>query len=246
MRIIVTGLNGTVAPVVAGELARASHQVAGWDRAKVPVDDRSAIRSFFDAQRPESFFHIATGPPEWIEAIATECAARSVRLLFTSSVSVFSDRRRGPFPPSAAPDAADDYGKYKADCEARVQATCPDAVIVRLGWQIGTAPGSNNMIDYLYREATANGKLTLSRNWLPACSFLEDTAKCLVTHFEEMNPGIYHLDGNPGLSIFEIARQLKRLYGWDWEIEPLDEPDADNRMEDPRLNVRPISERLAN
>jgi dTDP-4-dehydrorhamnose reductase len=239
---MVTGMNGTVAPVVAERLIQSGHTVVGWDRSQVPIDERAAIRSFLDRERPAYFFHVATGPAAWAEAIGDECAERGIGLVYTSSVSVFSDRRRGPLCPDATPDATDEYGRYKAECEARIRERCPQAIIARLGWQIGSEPGSNNMVDYLHRTVGADGRLEISRRWYPACSFLADTAESLCTQFRGLQPGVYHLDGNPGLSLYEIAGQLKRLHGWDWSIVPIDEPSCNNLMQDERLTVRPITE----
>lgn len=248
MKILITGLNGTVAPVLARHLARDGHDVTGWDRTRVPVDDPAALDALLDRERPAFFFHVALGPADWAEAIARACAGRDIPLLFTSTVSVFAFRPRDgePLRVDAVPDAADDYGRYKADCETRIRASGARATIVRIGWQIGSAPGSNNMVDYLHKQAQAAtaGHLELSRNWLPACSFLDDTAACLCRQFTQLEPGTYHLDGNPGLSLYDIATGLNRLHGWGWTIRPADHPDQSNPMADERLRVRPITERL--
>ena len=121
-------------------------------------------------------------------------------MLHTGSVEVFSPQRQERIRVGEIPDGTTDYGRYKADCEARIQRCCPQSIIVRLGWQIGDAPGSNNMIDYFHRTADAGGRIEVSRRWFPACSFLQDTADSLCGCFDRLKPGIYHLDGNPGLA----------------------------------------------
>jgi dTDP-4-dehydrorhamnose reductase len=244
MRALLTGLNGTVAPVVARHLARCGYDVVGWDRSAVSPDDEGAGRRFIIEARPDVFYHVATGPADWAEAAARTCAERGVRFVFTGSVSVFGRAQRGPFGPDAVPAPDDAYGRYKLDCERRVRAAHPEAVVARLGWQIGEAPGANHLVDFLHRTAAAEGRIAASTRWVPACAFLDDTARALLDLAERGVPGLYHLEGNPGLSFYEVAAGLNRLRGGPWEVVPEEAPARDNRMVDPRVAVAPITDRL--
>jgi dTDP-4-dehydrorhamnose reductase len=177
---LVTGLKGTVAPVFAKHLAMAGHVITPWDRAVVPVDDFPAIREFIHRTSPDWFFHFATGSPAWAEMVAQVCAEEGVKFLFSSSVSVFSNSQYGPFTVDMPPAATDEYGRYKIECERLVRNANPDAIVARLGWQIGTTSGSNNMVDFLDRTVRTQGYVEASRAWYPACSFLKDTAESMM------------------------------------------------------------------
>lgn len=244
MKVIVTGLNGTVAPVLAQTLADGGHTVSAWDRSTTPIDSAESIRAFIHGERPQWFFHLATGSPGWAALAARTCAELGIKFLFTSSVSVFAGTQRGPFSVDHPPEPDDDYGRYKLDCEGRVRAACPDALIVRLGWQIGTAPGGNHMLDYLERACAAQGRLDASIHWFQACSFLPDTAASLTEIMGTRPAGLYHLDGNPGLNFHEIVVGLKRLHGRPWSVHPSSSPALNNRLLDPRVPVSPITLRL--
>lgn len=152
-----------------------------------------------------------------------------------------------PLTPATPPDAADDYGKYKIECERRILAALPTAIIARLGWQIADEPGSNTMTDFLHRAAIGNaGDLDVSTRWIPSCAFVDDTAEALWTLMRRGEPGLYHVEGNTaGLSLFDIASALARAKGFKWTVRPADEPVRDNRMHDDRLPVRQVEERLA-
>ncbi len=142
------------------------------------------------------------------------------------------------------PEPDDDYGRYKLACEQRVQAAHPEALIVRLGWQIGEVPGANHMVDYLDRMFRAQGHIEASVHWYPACSFLADTAPSLIRTMQTCPPGIYHLDGNPGLNFYDIAVGLNHLQGGRWVVNPSERPIQNNQMVDPRVQVSPITRRL--
>lgn len=245
MKAIITGMNGTVAPVVARRLRRTGTSVVAWDRAAVAVDDDRAIDRFLNEHRPDLFFHIATGPPEWAERIARRCTAGGIRLVYTGSVSVFGEAQVGPFGVEDMPEPSDDYGAYKLDCEQRVRAACPGAVIARLGWQIGDAPGSNNMLDFFAKSADPDGTLRLSTRWIPACAFLKDTASALVQLASDASAaGVYHLEANPGLGLFAIGTMLSARHENRWNVVAVDQPVRCNLMRDERIEVSRIDMRF--
>ncbi|HUF38344.1 MAG TPA: sugar nucleotide-binding protein, partial [Anaerolineales bacterium] len=167
-----------------------------------------------------------------------------IACLYTSSVSVYADRETGPITPETEPDGTSDYALYKLACEERVRAADPGAVIARIGWQIGTDPGSNNMVDFLHTRAREDGAVHAGTRWYPACSFLEDTAAVLYRLRDEAAPGIYLVDGNRHLSFFEIASALNRIRGRPWQVLPADEPVLDLRMVDRRVERPAIEGRL--
>ena len=240
MRYLITGLNGTVAPAIAQALTARGAKVIRWDRIEVPTNDPYAVEQFIRTQQPDWFFHVATGSPDWAESIAVACARFQVPLLFTSSVSVFGPHQTAPLTPATLPQAEDDYGRYKRECEDRMRAAYPQLVIARLAWQIGDAPGSNTMTDYLARQA-AQGLIAASEQWYPACAFLEDTATTILELADAARPGIYHLDANPGWSFYTIAHKLQQKLATDWQIVPVQEPVFDNRMVDQNISMRSIS-----
>lgn len=241
--ILITGLNGTVAPVVAQALQRDGSKVVGWDRNKVPETDFASSAEFLDQCQPQKIYHIGLGPPEWAAVIASWCRDNDRPFLFTSTASVFAGCPERPYTIDDQPDATDDYGRYKYDCEQAVLTANPNALIVRLGWQIGDGPGSNNMVDYFETKA-ADGILELSTNWFPACSFLEDTADALLELESRGERGVFHLDGNPGLSIFEIGKRLSELHANRWQVQAASEPRYYNLMRDARVPVAPITRKL--
>lgn len=244
MKAIITGLNGTVAPVVAKRLNSEDIQVIPWNRKKVSISDAGQMQNFIKSTHPEWFLHIATGPVDWAEAVAKICYRNDVKFLFTSSVSVFDNRTRGPYTINDQPDATDDYGSYKIECEKRVRSENPDALIARLGWQIGEKTGSNNMLDFLFKEAKDNGEIAASKDWIPSCSFLEDTADGIFQLMIKAVPGMYHLEGNPGLSFIEIVRRLNRLHRQKWVITEDNRPNRDNRLASAPQLVGSIIKRL--
>jgi len=255
MRASVSGMNGTIGRALASRLFNESHHVAALSRDTVEQTPADIARLLAES-RIDVVFHLAiasrpTGRKnehelvnvDWPARLAEACAAARVRLVFTSTAMVFSDHARGPFRPDRSPDAREGYGHQKLTAERRVSGANPNAVIVRLGWQIGDAPGGNQMLSYFDQHMREHGVVRASRKWLPACSFLADTAAALIG-LAARPGGIYHLDSNSGWTFFDIASALNDRAGKPWQIEPDDQFVYDQRLIDPRLNTPPLATRL--
>lgn len=256
MKALVTGSNGTVGRALATCLEQRHDHWHGWSREAAPPCDEAAQAALLDEIRPDVVFHLAiasrpTGVADegervnvaWPALLARDCRTRGIRLVFTSTAMVFTPRLPGPYTPQHVPDETAGYGGQKRRAELAVQAADPQAVIVRLGWQIGRAPGSNNMVDHLARQADEQGVIRASRRWLPACSLLPDTANALI-EATNLPGGIYQLDANARWSFHDIAQALNVRDQRGWRMLATDDFVYDQRMLDPRIAVTPLEQGL--
>jgi dTDP-4-dehydrorhamnose reductase len=255
MRAIVTGSRGTVGTALCSALAHAGGQAVRWDRDEVPIDDYAQMRAFVERARPNALFHLATASrptqPEraqeecwrvdydWTSELAWIARELGVAFVYTSTVMVFRDDQPGPYTIASIPGAEHDYGGRKAKAEARVLAQNPAAAIARLGWQIGHDFVGNQMTAWLARARSVHASV----RWIPACSFVEDTAEALL-RLATARAGIYHLDSNDRWSLFDIASALRTRHGADWTIEPSWDRPYDQRLVDERLAQPLLHERL--
>lgn len=256
MKALITGGRGTVGSALADFLRKRGDKVVLWDRNAVPIDRYQPMEDFVRREKPDALFHLAIGSKptgkqneswlvnyEWSSELAWISRQVGVRFVFTSTVMVFSDSVKGPFTLDTPPDAPEGYGFEKRSAEQRVFHQNPDAVVVRLGWQIGDAPGSNNMIDNFEKRMKNEGAIKASRRWLPACSFVQDTAAALAW-LGTAPAGLHMIDGNKKWNFFEIATALNDKHGRRWKVVPDDAFVYDQRMIDPRVPVAPLSQRL--
>lgn len=254
--VLVSGLQGTVGRALEARLRRDSITVVGWDRSVIPIDRYHAMDAFVAEVAPEVLVHlaIASSPTgraneswlvnyEWPSELAWICRQRGIRFVHASTAMVFSGAAQGPFTLASVPDATEGYGHEKRMAEARVFHQNPDATVVRLGWQIGDWPGSNNMIDFFDRKAREHGHVPASSRWYPACAFLADTADAIV-RLLPATPGLYMLDANERWTFFEIARALSASHGGRWTVRETDDFVQDQRMIDPRVRVASLQVRL--
>ncbi|MEZ4362916.1 MAG: sugar nucleotide-binding protein [Kofleriaceae bacterium] len=259
MRTLITGARGTLGRVLAAHLAARGDDVARWDRAAVALDDYWAMERYVRASRAEVLFHLAiaatpTGRAseswlvhyEWTSELAWICRELGVTFVFCSTAMVFSNAAVGPFTTASRPDATEGYGHEKRRAEERVRAQNPRAVIARLGWQLApprAEAGDNTMQRNFDRQLAEHGRVRASTRWLPACSFLDDTAAALAS-LASAAPDLYQLDANERWSFYDIACALSEVEGARWPVEATSDFVYDQRLVDPRVALPTLSERL--
>lgn len=247
MRFLVTGASGTVGQVLVPVLEAAGHEVRAWDRRAVPPEDATGGERLVDEVRPHWVCHLAMGPEAWAGRLAEQAGERGARTLQVSSAMVFDASTPGPYTLDAVPAPRDDYGRYKLRQEELVRAADPHALIVRIGWQIGTGRGGNQMLEALHAEWERGGEIAASRKWIPATSFLDDTSAALLALMERGSQGVHHLDANAGTAwtYDRIVAALRDRFGDSaWKIRAHEDYVHDQRLIDARVPIASLAERL--
>jgi dTDP-4-dehydrorhamnose reductase len=247
VRLLITGLNGTLAPLLAALARERGHAVTGWDRAQVPPDDSERAIAWLEQAAPDAVLHLATGSAAWAGLLAGWAASRGRPLVFTSTAMVFHHAPDGPHRPADARTAQDDYGRSKIACEDAVLAAHAGASVARIGWQIDPAQPGNNMLLALDRWQQEQGEVASSRAWRPACSFMADTALALLALAEQPQPGVLHLDSNAaaGHSFHRIVASLALQFGRaHWRLRVHEDYQHDQRLVGGRVQLPPLAARL--
>lgn len=256
MKILITGINGTIGSELKKFLVSQGHEVIGWNRSEIPIDNYSVMLNYVNSVQPDAVYHLAiaskpTGKEneswlvnyEWTSELAWITKILNIKFIFVSSALVFSDFAVGPFTVYSEPDATDGYGYEKRMAEKRSVYQNSNSVILRLGWQIGKEPDSNNMIDFIEREMKEKGEIRASTKWFPACSFLEDTV-LILDKSREYFPGIYQVDSNKKWTFYEIVSALNILHGNKWKIVSTEEFVFDQRLIDDRIHIKSLNSHL--
>ena len=247
MRFLVTGARGTVGQVLVPTLEAAGHEVHTWDRDAVPPEDAAAGAALVGELLPHWVCHLAMGPEAWAGRLAAEAGERGARILQVSSAMVFDASTPGPYTLDATPGPRDDYGRYKLRCEEAVRAADPEALVVRIGWQIGAGRGGNQMVEALHEQMERAGEIAASSAWVPATSFLEDTCEAFLALMARDARGLHHLDSNAACAwTYDriVAALRERLGAADWVVRVNQDYVHDQRLLDPRVPVRSLAERL--
>lgn len=247
MRLLLTGLTGTLAPRVGEAAAAAGWTVMGWNRHAVPPDDPGRARAWLQAERPDAIAHLAMGGEAWAGLLARHAAVAGLPMVFTSTAMVFDAEPDGPHRPGDARTARDGYGRSKVRSEDAVLAAHPQASVLRIGWQIDPERPGNNMLMQLDGWQARDGEVAASTAWRPACSFMADTAQAIVGLLARPLPGVHHLDSNAaeGHHFAAVVHALRRRFDrGHWRVREHADYVHDQRLID-GLPVPPLSARLS-
>ena len=233
MTILMTGLHGTLAPIVATHASLEGHVVVPLDRDLIDIEDEKQLHTFIKEVNPDFIFHIGMGSISFTRSLATLSKTLNIQFLYTSTVMVFDGNGQGPFDPSTMPTPNSEYGKYKYDSEKVIVDILKDAYIIRLGWQIGNNTSGNQMIAQLKQEYLEKGYNEASEDVYLACSWMTESAKAIVSLIKE-KPGFYHFDQNDYISMFDLLTYLKTIHPWITPKKVKSTP-YNNQMIDTRL-----------
>jgi dTDP-4-dehydrorhamnose reductase len=222
MKLLITGLSGTLAPHLAARAKERGWQVQGWSRHEVPADDSAAARGALQGWAPDAIAHLSIGSAEWAGLLAGYAAERGLPFMFTSTAMVFDHRPDGPHRVDDPRNAQDGYGQSKIACEDRIRSACPHAAIARLGWQIDVQGSGNNMLAELDRWQAREGRVLASAHWVPACSFMSQTSLALTELIAQRLSGTFHLDANAqeAWRFDQIVQALCKQFDRRWQVEP--------------------------
>lgn len=257
-RALVTGSSGTVGRALALALEGQGIEMIPWDRSLVPIGDYHRMEAFIRDMRPDVLYHLAVpsqprGPEEgwqvnyhWTSELAWITRSLGVKMIFASTALVFDAVPNGPYDLERPPNAETGYGREKRDAEVQLFRQNPEAVVLRMGWQIGRGFGGNDMVRELRDRKVREGRIRASRRWIPACSFLSDTAEILVQLGASDARGIYQVDANAGdaWDFHTLVERLGAALDEGWEVEADDAHQQDQRLLDPRVVVPGLSDRL--
>ncbi len=237
MNIIITGVCGTVAPHFINHYQKLGHNVMNWDLQGLRVNDESKIKRFITDCEADLILHLSLAPTEISELLAKISFENNIKFLYTSSVSVWSDFVKYPVTIGTPVCGTSEYARYKYESEQRILSANKNSYVARIGWQIGYGTGSTDMVNYLCKEMQEKGVIKASHTWFPACSFMRDTASAICEILENQPSGLYLVDSNNGLSFYDIATELSRIYTY-WNISDKSDFVMDNRMIDERVKIR--------
>ena len=254
MRLLVTGAGGQLGTDVVTACTAAGDEVIGLDRAALDITDRAAVRSAWEAHRPDVVInaaaYTAVDACETNEAVADSvnhlavgyladaCADVGAHLVHVSTDYVFDGRLDRPYREDDAPNPQSAYGRTKLAGE---RAAGDGAAIARTSWVCGEH--GDNMVKLVLRLAGERDELAFVDDQRGCPTFTADLAPALRRLALERRTGVYHLTNQGAVSWYEFVREILTVAGHDPAmVRPISTADLDP----PRPAPRPANSVLDN
>lgn len=205
---------------LGGGSTEAHVEVVAPTSAELDLRDGDAVAAAIAAAAPTAIVHTAYRQQERAAIVdATRHVAEAARqagsrLVHVSSDALFAGRPE-PYTEADAPTPVHDYGRWKAEAERIVFATCPDAVVVRTSLLFAHdewSPQEQLVLDAI--EGRADVAFFTDEVRSPVMA--DDLAAALIRLTEPGAPtGVLHLAGPVAVNRADLAVALARRHGWD-------------------------------
>ena len=237
-KVLLTGAGGFVGARIADQW-RGRFALCAFPQGFAAAAEESAVRRLIDREHPDVIVHAAALSntafcaahpeesyranvllPEWVAKGAAETGAK---LLAFSSDQVYAGvQSEGPLPEALSLSPTNVYGQHKLEAEARVQAVCPGAVLLRAAWMYDL-PGrqlpirGNLPLNLL--DAAQNGvPLRFSENDHRGVSYVREVVEKLILAME-LPGGVYNFGSGNDANMFDTAARFARMLHVDVTLE---------------------------
>ena len=252
-RILVTGASGLLGLNLALEAAQ-EHTVMGVTHSRAllnaPFETSQAdlladgvVGRLLDQAEPEWVLHCAAladvdqceRQPDLAQQmnaelpgrLATECAARGLRLAHISTDAVF-DGQRGNYVEADQPSPLGVYGRTKLEGEHAVMERHPDAIVARVNFFGWSLMGERSLGEFFYSNLSAGRSVQglTDREFSPLLA--NDLAPVLLRMLEAGLGGLYHVASTDGISKHDFGVLIAEQFGLDASlIQPATSGDLD-------------------
>lgn len=241
MKIFGTGLSGLLGSRIV-ELLGTTYTFSDNSRATgIDITDSEQIRKAIARSDAEVVLHLAAHTnvkaaelerdqgeqsESWkINVLGTEnvvraCSETGKKLIFASSDMVF-DGENTPgkgYTEEAKPNPLSWYAKTKYEGELRVQALNTPWIIMRPAYPYRARFEKNDFVRLFMQKLSQGEQLTVLTDRIITPVFIDDLAGALDVLIRKNLEGIYHTVGSTQLSIFEVAEEIAKCFGYNKEL----------------------------
>ena len=157
---------------------------------------------------------------EGARILASAAAGAGLAFVHVSTDFVFDGEKPEPYTEADEPNPVSVYGASKLAGEHEVEATDPEALIVRTAWAFG--PNGANFPTKIISAARAQGRVSVVTDEVGSPTYTVDLAAGIVGLVLAGATGLFHLAGSGSCSRYELALETLRLAGLgDTTVEPV-------------------------
>lgn len=199
------------------------------DWRSADITDPASVQEVFEAVNPDAVVNTAAVASldvaeankestfkinvEGAENIARACTESSARYLFFSSDAVYEGVGSG-YAEMDEPAPVNYYGETKAEAETRIQAACPDAVIIRISLVLGfPVTSGNSFVAALEQKLAEGGEVPCPTDEVRTPIDVLTLSESVLELVSGSYSGIIHLGCTESIDRYRLTQRIARKMG---------------------------------
>ena len=255
-KILVTGSKGQL----GSELQKLAGNYPGYrflftDIDELDITDASAVRCFFERERPEVVINCAAYTAvdqaedhedtarllnaEAAGSLAAASGACDALMVHISTDYVFSGNAERPMTEEDDPDPVSVYGRTKLEGEKAVAANATRAVIIRTSWLYSSF--GNNFVKTILRYGRERGTLNVVDDQTGTPTYARDLAEAILNLLPEMRDirraEIFNYSNEGITTWYDFALEIIAVKGIRCTVNPILTKEYPTRAPRPAYSV---------
>lgn len=251
MKALVTGAKGMLGRDLCPVLEDAGYEVIETDINNLDITDSSAVKDFFNREKPDVIVHCAAYTNvdkaqdeielarkinvKGSENIAHAAETIGAVMVYISTDYVFNGKKEGAYMPEDKPCPINNYGITKLEGEQAVQKHCKKHYITRTSWLYGHY--GKNFVETMLSLAD-KPELKVVDDQCGCPTWTMDLAGAIVKILDEKMPyGIYHTCGGGKTTWYGFAKEIFKQEKLNVNLKPCKSEEYKRSAERPQNSV---------
>tara|TARA_Y100001954_G_C15814505_1_gene606789 strand:+ start:3092 stop:3949 length:858 start_codon:yes stop_codon:yes gene_type:complete len=156
-----------------------------------------------------------------LKYIAKWCNFNNCRLIHISTDYVYDENLETPINEDAPTNPINNYGKTKLLGDIACRVINPDSIIIRTSWLYSSF--GNNFVKKMINLMRHKKELNVVNDQIGSPTYAADLAQVIVNIINNNNwkPGIYNYTNKGKISWYDLANDIKVIYGFNTNINAI-------------------------
>lgn len=253
MRILVTGARGMLGTDLVCVLEEKGHEVFATDVEELDITQPDFLARMIGDICPDVVVNCAAytnvdkaeEEPDrayringlGVNNLALACEGHDIELCHISTDYVFDGTKKGPYTPDDHPNPINAYGRSKLAGEESIREIMKKYYIIRTSWLYGKY--GKNFVTTVLDLAKRQGDLRIVSDQIGSPTWTVTLARVISVIIGTEKYGMYHVTDRTGggISWYEFAREIVRLFGMKADVVPVKAGDLGSLAKRPRNSV---------
>ena len=172
-----------------------------------------------------------------IKFIAKWCNYNNCKLIHISSDYVYDGNSNKPINEDAPTNPVNNYGKTKLLGDIACGIMNPDSIIIRTSCLYSSF--GNNFVKKMIRLMNQEKQINVINDQTGSPTYAVDLAQTImhIINFNNWKPGIYNYTNKAEISWYDLANEIKKIYGFDTIINPVSTKEYSDRIKRPKYSL---------